>query len=213
MARSEQQGERRKEVKMKTVLVCNQKGGSGKSTVADNIAWSLERTNTPYNFYDLDRQKGVIHLTHEVPDAEVAVVDSPGALQEQMGEWLAAADCIVIPTMTDKNDQGPLELMVDLVKTVKCPVIYVVCRWTRYTSSAWFKPWFESLVGDDAEVYYIPESEALKQSAGYCMSIVEYKPRDKAAVAMLDLCNAVRKAIGLPQEQAAPTRRFRFGKT
>ena len=67
---------------MKTILVCNQKGGVGKSLVADEIAFSFERSGIPVSFYDLDTQGGTLHETHEADGAQVAVVDTPGALQE-----------------------------------------------------------------------------------------------------------------------------------
>ena len=49
---------------MKTILVCNQKGGVGKSLVADEIAFSFERSGIPVSFYDLDTQGGTLHKTH-----------------------------------------------------------------------------------------------------------------------------------------------------
>ena len=73
---------------MKTILVCNQKGGVGKSLVADEIAFSFERSGIPTSFYDLDAQGGTLHKTREVDGAEVAVVDTPGALQEALADWL-----------------------------------------------------------------------------------------------------------------------------
>ena len=63
---------------MKTILVCNQKGGVGKSLVADEIAFSFERSGIPVSFYDLDTQGGTLHKTHEADGAQVAVVDTPG---------------------------------------------------------------------------------------------------------------------------------------
>lgn len=36
---------------MATVLVISQKGGVGKSTLANEIAFSLDRTQTPYSFF------------------------------------------------------------------------------------------------------------------------------------------------------------------
>ena len=82
---------------MKTILVCNQKGGVGKSLVADEIAFSFERSGIPVSFYDLDAQGGTLHRTHEADGAQVAVVDTPGALQEALSEWLKEADVVVIP--------------------------------------------------------------------------------------------------------------------
>ena len=48
---------------MKTILVCNQKGGVGKSLCADEIAFSFERSGIPVSFYDLDTQGGTLHLS------------------------------------------------------------------------------------------------------------------------------------------------------
>mgnify|MGYP003370982600 CR=1 FL=1 len=80
---------------MKTILVCNQKGGVGKSLVADEIAFSFERSGIPVSFYDLDAQGGTLHRTQEADGAQVAVVDTPGALQEALSEWLKEADVVV----------------------------------------------------------------------------------------------------------------------
>ena len=63
---------------MKTILVCNQKGGVGKSLVADEIAFSFERSGIPVSFYDLDTQGGTLHETHEADGAQVAVVTRRG---------------------------------------------------------------------------------------------------------------------------------------
>lgn len=61
---------------MKTILVCNQKGGVGKSLVADEIAFSFERSGIPVSFYDLDAQGGTLHRTREADGAQVALVDT-----------------------------------------------------------------------------------------------------------------------------------------
>ena len=96
---------------MKTILVCNQKGGVGKSLVADEIAFSFERSGIPVSFYDLDAQGGTLHRTREADGVQVAVVDTPGALQEALSEWLKEADVVVIPTRTTSRDIKPLMRM------------------------------------------------------------------------------------------------------
>ena len=39
---------------MKTILVVNQKGGTGKTTICDELAFACERAGIVYDFYDLD---------------------------------------------------------------------------------------------------------------------------------------------------------------
>ena len=103
---------------MKTILVCNQKGGVGKSLVADEIAFSFERSGIPVSFYDLDAQGGTLHRTREADGAQVAVVDTPGALQEALSEWLKEADVVVSPTRTTSRDIEPLMRMRKAVVTL-----------------------------------------------------------------------------------------------
>ena len=77
---------------MKTILVCNQKGGVGKSLVADEIAFSFERSGIPVSFYDLDTQGGTLHSMHEANGAEVAVVDTVREAEQKKIEKAVVAD-------------------------------------------------------------------------------------------------------------------------
>lgn len=45
----------------KTILLVNQKGGVGKTTLADEIAWGLERRGREVGFGNLDPQGGACH--------------------------------------------------------------------------------------------------------------------------------------------------------
>ena len=101
---------------MRKILVCNQKGGVGKSLIADELVFSFERSGIPVAFLDLDGQGGTIHKTDRNEDAEVAVVDTPGALQPQLKAWLFDADLIIIPTRTTSRDIEPLCRMKEAVE-------------------------------------------------------------------------------------------------
>jgi len=184
---------------MKSVLICNQKGGSGKSTIADNLAWSLERTGTPYSFYDLDGQGGVVHETAEAPDAAVAIIDTPGALQPQLREWITEAGVILIPTKMTRMDMQPLQRMMALVRTAGCPVLYILNGANRFRAAAAFEEWFREAAGE-AEILKLPQSEQIVQAAAYGISVVEYAPKSPAAAAMLDIVNAVWSKLGLPRD-------------
>ena len=185
---------------MKTILVCNQKGGVGKSLCADELAFSFERTGTPVSFYDLDAQGGTLHVTHEVKDAEVCVVDTPGALQEALPEWLAAADVVVIPTRTTSRDIEPLMRMRKAVfKHSRAKIVYVMNGWNRFKASRDFMDWFKGLAGEQT-VVKLPQSEAFVQAEAAGKSIVEYAPRGKAAASVMELVNTVREAAGFEKE-------------
>ena len=62
---------------MVNILVCNQKGGVGKSLIADELAFSFERSGIPLSFIDLDAQGGTVHQTVQREDAQVVIIDTP----------------------------------------------------------------------------------------------------------------------------------------
>ena len=185
---------------MKTILVCNQKGGVGKSLVADEIAFSFERSGIPVSFYDLDAQGGTLHRTQEADGAEVAVVDTPGALQEALSEWLREADVVVIPTRTTSRDIEPLMRMRKAVfKHSRAKIVYVMNGWNRFKASRDFMEWFGGLAGDQT-VVTLPQSEAFVQAGAAGVSVVEFDRRGKAARATRELVDTVREAAGFPKE-------------
>ena len=82
---------------MKNILIINRKGGVGKTLVADELAFALDAKNVPYCFYDLDGQGGTLHEPVEMDDADISIIDTPGSLQGEMGEWVKDADVVIIP--------------------------------------------------------------------------------------------------------------------
>lgn len=189
---------------MTNILVCNQKGGVGKSLIADELAFSFERSKIPVSFVDMDAQGGTIHKTVQQEEAEVTVIDTPGALQSQLKDWLSAADIIIIPTRTTSRDIEPLMRMQRAVKASAkhdVPVVYVLNGWNRWRASSDFFEWFQQAMGN-AIIYKLPQSEQFVQSSASGQSIVDYAKSKKspAVKATLDLCNKVRKLAGCKQE-------------
>lgn len=184
----------------KTILVANQKGGVGKSLIADEIAFSLERTGVKFNFYDLDNQGGTIHTTETTEDAEYNIVDTPGALQSELADWLKGADVIVVPTRTTSRDIEPLCRMQRLIRAnTDAPVVFVMNGWNRFKASKDFLIWFIE-ENDQQIIVKLPQSELFVQAGAESRSVVDYKADSRAAEATLGLVNSVRKLIGLPVE-------------
>lgn len=182
---------------MKNILIVNQKGGVGKSTLADLLVWEFEKAEIPCSFYDLDGQGGVVHETFENPKAKVAVIDTPGALQKDMHAWIKEASLIIVPTKATMMDVKPLQRMMELVKDVKCPVMYVEMMWNRFTTAASFEEWLKSETDGKYQILRIPQSEQFAQAVAIGCSVIDYAPKSSAAEAASAFVDQVRKTIKL----------------
>lgn len=193
---------------MKNILVLAQKGGVGKTLIADELAYSLERTGTPFSFYELDSQDGNRHSTTENTDADIAVIDTPGYLQDDVPDMIEDAAVIVVPTRASAADQPSLLRMRQLIQTnaPSTPTILVVNGWNRFGNTAAFMEWLESDLNKNETIVIIPQSEAVPQSIGGEESVTTYAPRTKAAAAVRKLTNAVRGFAGLENEPVTPTK-------
>ena len=153
------------------------------------------------SFYDLDSQGGTIHKTNEVADADVAIVDTPGALQSQLTEYMKAADVIIVPTRTTSRDIEPLQRMQAAVKAnaPKAKVVYVLNAWNRWRASRDFSDWFMQN-NDVAMIAKIPQSEAIVQANAYGESVVTYAKGTPASESVRDFCNLIRDLSGFERE-------------
>lgn len=191
---------------MKTVLVAAQKGGVGKTFLANELAYSLERSGVPFNFYELDPQGGGAHDTAEVDGAEYAIVDTPGHLDKDMSDQLREADIIVIPTRASMTDMGPLQRMMALVEKYApgTPVIVVVNEWNRFTASTQYTDWLKKEIrGENTQLKCVPHSEAVPRSGMEDTAAVIFAKRNgqkNAAYYIATVINAVRRMLGLEAE-------------
>lgn len=151
---------------MKNILIANQKGGVGKSLIADELAFSFERSGIPFNFYDLDGQGGVIHQTKQTDGAEISVIDTPGAPQQSLRDWIDQADVIIIPTRATSRDIEPLQRMQQAVQKAQekgVPVLYVINGFNRFRASSDFLEWFKQSAEKD-QIFTLPQSEQIVQA-------------------------------------------------
>ncbi len=180
---------------MKTILVCNQKGGVGKSLIADELAFWLERAGLDTGFADLDGQGGTLHATREGRDC--TVVDTPGALAGELGEWVEAADAVVVPTRATSRDIAPLLRMRGILAAHgDVPVVYVLNGWNRFNASRDFLDWFYD-ASNGAVICRLPQAEAFVRAGAEGVSVVEFSPRSKAAQATSEMCRAIARAAGV----------------
>lgn len=105
-----------------TLLVANQKGGVGKTTLADELTFALERKGKTVAFMNLDPQGGAVHAP-TMPDGteDYQVVDTPGALNKDFLQWCKNADIIVIPVLPSMLDLVPFQRSYKLIEQAKVP--------------------------------------------------------------------------------------------
>lgn len=183
---------------MKTILVINQKGGVGKSLIADEMSFALERDGIVSNHIDLDQQGGALHTSEQHSDAVVQVVDTPGALQKELTDWIDAADFVIIPTKMTLRDQEPLIRMVEIIEPYKHqkPVIFIMNCWNRHNTSRDFENWFESTY-PDLKTCKLSQSELFNHAAAANESVVKYKKSSVVARQIEDIYAIVRYELGL----------------
>lgn len=196
---------------MKKVLIVAQKGGVYKTGIADNLAFSMEDTHTPFDFYELDAQGGSLHETTENDDAAVAIIDTPGYLVDGIEDMIADADVIIIPTRASVSDMPAFGRMRQMVQThaPTTPTIVVVTGWNRYNNCTSYCQWLKETKRSQETLYSIPQSEIVPQSAAAGVSIIRYAPRSLPAVKMREVTNKVRELIGLQLEPELTTRQKR----
>lgn len=186
---------------MKTIAVVCEKGGTGKSVIASELYESYVRQGLRASLYSLDGQYADAARSKKAEDAEVAVVDTPGVLTDNLKDIVSGADVVVVPVRPTPNDIEPFTRTVSIVaKNTKAPVVIVVNGWNRFRMCASFmewlakKPWARNVVK-------VPQSEAIVQAQGMRKSVVDVDGRGAAASAVLAMCRKVSHLAGLPFEK------------
>lgn len=183
---------------MKTLLICNQKGGVGKTLIADQVSFLLEQDGIPFSFVDLDQQGGSIHEPINNPDALVTVVDTPGALQADTIKNIKSADMIIIPTRASFSDQPALEKMIHRLRenNIQKPVLFVINCLNRYSQSQAFVEWFQESY---PELKFLPlsQSELFASSVILKKSVCQIKSGSQVAQQINNIYGVVKYELQL----------------
>lgn len=124
---------------MRTILIANPKGGSGKTTLATNLAGYFATRGRRVVLSDMDRQQSALtwlsRRPHKLPliqgsdgrkdkendpGAEWTVIDSPAGLHgDKLGEAVKRADCILVPMQPSAFDIGATADFLDALREEK----------------------------------------------------------------------------------------------
>jgi chromosome partitioning protein len=119
---------------MKKILVANPKGGSGKTTIATNLAGYFANLGHQVVMADLDRQlsstdwvtrrpaaAAKIQVCREVKNnissnADWLIMDSPGGFRaEKLSDAVKSADCVIVPIQPSVFDITATEAFLNLL--------------------------------------------------------------------------------------------------
>lgn len=169
---------------MYTILIANQKGGVGKTTIADEVAFELERRGKGVSFISVDPQGGSIHETdEEAEERDYRVVDTPGLLADGLPEWCDAADVVLVPMLPSPRDLEPTLRTIEVAKnSTDAPVLVIVNQYNPY--GILDRQLVEYLEGEGVQVIgKVPKTVALPQAAANECSVSDMRKGKHAAAA------------------------------
>lgn len=123
---------------MRTILVANPKGGSGKTTLATNLAGYFATRGRRVALRDLDRQQSALEWLKRRPyklplirpqeddigkskrDTEWMIIDSPAGLRgDKLTEAIKAADWVIVPLQPSAFDIGATREFLEVLREEK----------------------------------------------------------------------------------------------
>ncbi len=181
---------------MFTVLFLNQKGGVGKTTLADELAFALERRGQTVAFVSTDPQGGSVHEVCDDPDVaescDFQIVDTAGSLSDAMGDWCRAADLILVPMLASTRDLEPTERTIDIARQSGTRARIAVIVNAYYAFGRLDRQLMEYLGSVGLDVFaQVPRAVALAQAAGEGKSVADYAPYSHAVPWLEELADKV----------------------
>ena len=198
---------------MKTIVFVSEKGGVGKTRLADELYYFYQRTGVPVSLYSFDGQYKNRTADKKSDNPDVAVVDTPGRLMDDKTvQTLQGADLVVIPTRPTAGNVEAFTRTIALVEAnVSCPVFLVVNGGNRFVATRSFMEWLDRYMkksGLDL-VMTIPQSEVMVQAEAYSCSVVEINRHSPAAFAVSRFCERASRLAGiLVTEQQATSKKL-----
>lgn len=187
-----------KENKEKTVLLLNFKGGVGKTLIADELLYKLEKDKIPTSFINFDEQESASHETCEPEGALVKIVDTPGFLNDEFKDMIEEADFIIVPSMISPSDQKPLESMIEILEPYQSSkeILFVFNGWDRCTYTRDFINYFNEAY-PEIKTTILARTTAFRDAKNYGMSLEDYSPSNPAVKQIDHIYSSVKYSFNL----------------
>lgn len=183
------------------MLIANPKGGVGKSTICDELVYGLRRRGYKVAYVNLDNQGGSSHeAAASTEGCDFVVVDTPGALTEDLRDWMDASDIVLIPTLASKRDVDRLRQTWAVAKDVSQEhrdrgdeSLHGGLVLNRFNPRALIDQAYIEMVRSEGMHIFgtLPDTTQIKQAEMQGVSVVDYAPRSRYAEHMEALIDAV----------------------
>lgn len=203
---------------MRIVALASQKGGSGKSTVAINLAVAAMRANSRVLLFDLDPQRTAEQWYHkrnneqpqliavesnQLPEAirratqsgvDYLFLDTAGRDAPSTAAAIRAADFCLVPCRPTPQDMKAIPPTVDTIKRLNKPFAFVLTQCPargRRTSEA------RAGLSTHGEVAPIPviARTAYQDASGNGLGVIEFEPSSKATLESRALWRWLKKEL------------------
>ena len=181
---------------MYTILMLNQKGGVGKTTIADELSFALERRGKTVAFVTTDPQGGSVHEVCDDPDfaeeCDFQVVDTAGVLVGGVNDWCRAANLILVPMLPSTRDMEPTLRTLDIVRESGTGAKAYVIVNNFYAYGTLDRQLVEYLEGEEVPIIAkIPRAVALSRAAAAGVSVADYDPKSHVVAPIELLADSV----------------------
>lgn len=174
---------------MAVISIANPKGGVGKTTIADELAFCFEARGIVTGFLNLDRQGGTIHESVNPTNAQHLIIDTPGRVTDDLPDVLMKSDILLVPTEPSIRGLPALQRVMELAKRYAVPAHIVV---NRFDSRRLIDRDFYDLAEERYSIIgTLPTSTLFARSAAAKTGVTQFAPRTKAAKSMEKLADSV----------------------
>lgn len=169
------------------IVVFNTKGGTGKTTIADELCFWL-RDREPTSFLNLDAQPGCLHETERVPGAQLVVVDTPGRVDSTITKAVRSAGVVVVPIEPSVKSVAVLPSVLAHIP-VGVPVVVVLNGFDyRFRAHQDVDKAVRSMVDT---VFTVPRSSMVEQAFMAGVSVCSFAPKSPVGIGLYSLCSKV----------------------
>lgn len=171
------------------IALFNPKGGVGKTTIADELAFSYSKDET-VNFLNLDSQPGGQHESSPKGNGgTVTIVDMPGRIEPRVMPVLDEADVVIVPIQPSIKSLAPLRNTLDSIPDTARVII--ACnnydsRFREHTEA------LASLAKLGIPIITIPRSTLIERAHMDGKAVTVTNPRDSIGKSMAELAELAR---------------------